>query len=518
MKFEKSMLTTIDSLIRNGKHGIANEHLNHLLHLETPREDMHAVAALARRLSRSEIGISTLNPIVRPSGRKPTIATDQEKTEYAACLIRLGALNEALLLLDTISIQIHPHALMFRAFAHIARWDFKKSGICLEDFIRLSPEASYDVLIAKVNLAVGYVFLEEYHKAIPLLEELCEITQRTGNLLLHSNSLELLAQAFITKGDYSRAEVYLERAENVLVTSDTIDAFFVKKSRAILKLFKNSASDSSLRDIRAIKEEARKRRFWEQLRDCDYSIALATKNKKLIEHLYFGTPFESYRKHMLSKMDFSYQELNNKYKFSVGHNSKQSIIEIDVNTGCSTISDLRLKEGQVPQRLLSLLASDFYRPKRILEIFDGLFPNEYFSPQSSRDKIHQALRRLRSFLDEARVPLVIKEQKGFYSLDAKNDSVVNMICYKEQHLGLKKTYLYQHREQKTLDLLTAFKQSTSSRDFDVVTFARACKTSERTALRHLSLAIQKGWVRKDGAARFTRYQLARFCQALKKNR
>jgi hypothetical protein len=507
MKIEKLAISEIDRLIREGNHAVAEKLLNAILQTEIPREYLFEVAALARRLSRSEIGVGLLNPIVRPPATKQIEATIEERAEYAGCLIRLGIFKEAHSILDTVSPTSHPRSLLFRAFAHIARWDFEKSGACLDAFMKKPGLDPYEVLIAKVNMAVGHVFLEDFKKASVLLDELCVTTLETKNLLLYSNALELAAQTAILSGDYSLAEKLLAQANQALASSDTIDAFFLKKDNAILQLFKSKKNKAGIQSVVSVKEEAKARKFWEQGRDCDYYLAEATKKPEIAMHLYFGTPYESYRRKLLSKLGMSIEDLPDAFAWKL--ESGKKLQKINVQTGENSATDFFLNDGQVPQRLLKALASDFYRPRRMMEMFESVFPGEYFTPKYSVDKIHQGLRRLRSDLTRAKVPLLVIEKSGFYQLASQDGHSVHVICPWNDVPVPAKAFLVRRRDTKVQDLLKDAKRKFAHSEFTATDFARLHKTSERSAVRHLKYAVEKGWARKKGNARFVRYKINR---------
>jgi hypothetical protein len=258
MKAVKDVLLNIDRLIREGEHSLANDLLNQVLQHKIAREFLVDVASFARRLSRATVGVKLLNPIVRPPDTKKMEASIEERVEYAGCLIRLGIFREALLILDTVVPKALPRSLLFRAFAHIGQWDFLKSKSCLELFLQQSDISFYESLVAKVNLALGYVFNGAYADAKLLLDELCETTLGTNNQLLYSNCLELAAQTAILSGEFAKAENLLAKAEKALVSSDTIDAFFIKKDRCILDLYRTKNSKSAIDQIKIIKKSPRR--------------------------------------------------------------------------------------------------------------------------------------------------------------------------------------------------------------------------------------------------------------------
>ena len=510
MKIDNNLFIFIDRLIREGQHAQASRTLDEILQSEIPREFFYQVAAVSRRLSRSEIGVKLLNPIVRPPATKVIVSTDAERAEYAGCLIRLGIFKEAHAVLDTVNPEVFPRSLLFRAFAYIARWDFEKSKKYLEDFMNTKNKDFYEVLIAKVNLSVGLVFLEEYENASLLLSELCEVTLETKNMLLYANSLELAAQSAILGGHYADADNYLSAAMKALTSSETIDAFYLKKDQAILNLFRSKNGKKEIQHLMKIKEEARSRKFWEQGRDCDYYLAIATKNTKIINHLYFGTPYESYRNKLATKLNLKKNDFPKFYSWELSsklekNESKLRAVQFNILNGENNKNDDFLNEEQVPQRLLQSLASDFYRPRRLMEIFEALFPNEYFMPKYSADKTHQAFKRLRSELKRLEIPLVINENSGFYHLSSESGFKVEILCPQDKSPQQKniKNFLIRRQDKQVRALLRKIKK----KEFTATDFARWNKISARTSVRHLKSAFEKGWLERKGKARFVRYKL-----------
>ena len=511
----KNQIDRIDRAIREGRHADANRALDSVLAKQILRDELWLVAGLCRRLSRSKAGVGLLNPIVRPSAKKPVHASDEERAEYAACLIRLGVLNEAHALLDQVSESLVPRALLFRAFAHIARWDFEKSEIALNSLLNHRGAEPYDLLIARVNLGVGHVFLGRYVEAQTVLEEASLIATRNGNRLMHANSLELMAQAAILSHDYSRADAILRSAEILLTSSKTIDAFFIRKDQAILQMLK-AAPASDLSELRKLKAEALSKGYWEQNRDCDYYISTAMRVPKMIHHLYFGTPFPAYRGQLLRRLGWSIDDLPETYRWRLPNqegNRQMTRINLDILTGDNSVGAGVLKVGQVQQRLLAVLASDFYRPSRLVELFNALFPNDYFSPDSSGDRIYQAMRRLRSFFNDQGVPIEIRESSGFYRL-VTNGINVELLCYRDasdiervaKEQKVMQTSLLNHKLLS--DFLCTLAKTAKSHivEFKGEEMASVLGISKRMATRHLKMGVESGLIARVGAARKTRYR------------
>jgi tetratricopeptide (TPR) repeat protein len=508
MKFDKTKLHSIDKLIRTGHHGQAAQLLDEVLATRIPRPHLFEVAGLCRRLSRSQTGIALLNPLVRPSEKKPVEATEEERIEYAACLIRLGGLNEAFRLLESVSPERHASSLLFRGFAHIARWDFLRAAEFLLAFLAHPHHSAYDALVARVNLGLGYVFLEDRKRAAPILREAVESAEAGGYRLLHSNALELLAQAHILREDYAKARQALNEAESLLDSSSTIDAFFIQKDKAVLALLESPDRAASLRALDKIRREAETRGFWEQARDCSYYLAIANPRPAHIHKLYFGTPFAAYRAQLLKKLGLSEAHLPETYRWRLGRSRARDWIH--VQTGENSFTSNHLKDGQVPQRLLAALAHDFFRPRRLLELFDLAFPNEHYSPTSSPDKIHQGIKRLREFLAEAKVPLLIQETKGLYHLACAPDHALDLICPRAQATPAVRSYKLKAEAKRISPLWEKFLRhadATNSDGFTAGELAQVMGVSARTALRMIQYQERNNRLARHGKGRWTRYVL-----------
>jgi hypothetical protein len=71
--------------------------------------------------------------------------------------------------------------------------------------------------------------------------------------------------------------------------------------------------------------------------------------------------------------------------------------------------------GKLMSRLFQALLG---RTLSLLEIHATIFPNEYFFPESSPNKVHQALHRLRAGFRRWEWPLIVEEKGGRYALGA----------------------------------------------------------------------------------------------------
>ena len=141
----------LDTLIRQGKGGEAQLILEKLQDEKIPREWVARFALVARRADRPQFGLRVLNPIVRADRKLPMQATPEEKAEYAQCLIRLGASEEASLLLEGLSVKKLPQVLLYRASAHLTRWEYAEALPLLKFYVKAKGLTPYQRLVGKVS-------------------------------------------------------------------------------------------------------------------------------------------------------------------------------------------------------------------------------------------------------------------------------------------------------------------------------------------------------------------------------
>ncbi len=473
-RMKNESLNEIDSLIRQGQMQLAQERIKAVLHLPGSRSERLKLAELCRRSNLAEAGLRLLSAYVRPAARTPMQATAAEKIEYAAALIRLGAGSEALEILSPLA---EVDAFLFRAFAHIHGWNYVEAIPPLQDFLASARPTAYQKLVARVNLAACLVQTEKHPEATALLEEISRQCKDEKNFLLLGNTLELSAQNAIAAGDYEEAEKFLENAETLRPLKNqkinSFDALYLEKWRAILDLKKQG-----INRLQPIKKIAAGLGDAETIRDCDFHLAVATRNENLFFQLYFGTPYESYRrkiqKHCSIPSTYSYSPQDNAKRF------------IDLQSG-----EPGLKFQQVPHRLLQILAADLYKSQRLPALHGFLFPGRFYNPDSSPGILHQALRRLRFTLAKNDFPLEIVEKHSAYHLAMQGK------------IGLKYEISAISREKLALTRLKGI----SIKSFTAQTAAIALGCSKRSIITLLNNAEPQLLIRKEGQGKNTKYRL-----------
>ena len=489
----KLSLSQIEALVRSGEGVEARAALRALMEKPVPRPLMAKSAALLRRADLPLAAIRLLNPIVHPAGRRVSTASDEEKAEYAAALSFIGAPKEALALLKTVDDKIVPERLLYEAYALISQWDYQGAIPRLAAYVQGRNLGSYQRIVGQVNLAAALVFERRQPQATYLLREIAAETSVRKLRRLHGITLELSAQDSLTRKDWAGTERLLTQAKQFLHGSQAIEAFFVRKWEAILELCRSHGSASSLAALGAVRREALEWRNWECLRSCDLYEAIVTGNDKLFHRVYFGTPFDSFRKWMRFEVADS-AEPPQELVWHPGP-AEPSPVTIDLLTGeIEGESSGRLKRGQLNHRLLVALARDFYRPLRLASLHALLYPNEYFNPVTSPIRIHQAMHGLRHWLETSGVPLTLEESSGAYRLVGGAGLKVPMANGAEDKLTVP---------------LGALRRQFAGKAFSMREVIECLKLPRRSVLRILQGAHGAGELVRTGAGAQTRYLFSR---------
>lgn len=421
LDFEKK-IAHIQQLISRGKLGLARREIKKLTRKKIPRHLILEVATLSRRSHLPFYSIRLLNPYVRLLHPGVSLASAPEKAEYAVSLSQIGAVEEAIELLKGIDTQKYPDVLLFKSFALIERWNYKDSIELLKEYTKRSDISEYQKLVGEVNLAAAFVHEGAYHDSKQLLLRLMHETERNDYRLLHGNVLELLAQNSIQNEEWNEAEEFLKKASHALSGSESVYDLLVRKWKAILDLLKTKGSLASISRLKVIRDEALYKEQWEIVRDCDSYLAIMSLDKELFLKVYFGTPNALFRKGLFDKMKGT-EPPPEQYEWRVPHHPQKSredtttemANKLDLSTG-KTDREGVLELGRLLHRLIIALASDFYRPIRIASLHSEIYRGEYFNPDSSPQRVHQAIKRFKKWCVQCNVPLKIVEKRGTYSL------------------------------------------------------------------------------------------------------
>jgi hypothetical protein len=154
-----------------------------------------------------------------------------------------------------------------------------------------------------------------------------------------------------------------------------------------------------------------------------------------------------------------------------------------------------LKVGQLQHRLLAALVADFYRPIRVAAAYVLIYPGEYFNPVSSPARVHEAVKRLRQWLEAQKLTITIEESSGAYRLVSTAPCSLRIPSITGSPLA---------RHSPIVDKL---RQRWPREGFTIQQASELLKTPARSTLRLLEEAIRAGSLERVGKGRATRYHV-----------
>jgi hypothetical protein len=214
-----------------------------------------------------------------------------------------------------------------------------------------------------------------------------------------------------TDGIWREAQKYLEQAAQ-LSTQFGLDPFLLLKWQALMDFYEKPDDASARNRLEVLKKEALNARDSESARDFDYHVGILAKQKHLLQRVFYGTPFPSFRNRILSKAG-GWLEFPKNYTWALkGRHGPL----LDLGTGQTPWSSQR--PAALLLKVLRILSSDFYRPSRLAAIFANLYPTEHFDPVTSPIRVRRALQRTRAWLGDSEDLLQLHCDKNLYSLRA----------------------------------------------------------------------------------------------------
>jgi hypothetical protein len=480
-------IETINDFIRAGLGHRARRALRQVAGRKIPREKVREVANLARRANLLGLALRLLNPVVRPTGKALRVATDAEKAEYAASLTYVGASEEALTILRGINPRTVPDALLFQAFALFSQWDYAGAIPLLNAYLQTPGLGAYALLVGKLNLLAALVDERRHVEAENVSKEILQETEGKGFDFVRGSAWELAAQHYLFQRQWEKTEECLRQAEAILQESESLERFYVTKWTAILHFLRSGASPIALRRLEQVQEQARRLQHWETVRDCDRVIATSCQDSSLLTHVYFGTPYASLRRHLLDEYGQTVA-LPSSYVWQLDAR-RAADVTLDAFLGEGP-KHRRLKSGQLLHRLLKTLTSDFYRPVRVASAHFQLYPDDYFNPVSSPARVHEAVRRLRHWFQNERMPLTIDELGGFYRLRALGPCAVRV-----------------QREVVEPPWVARLRAQWGEKSFSAPDAEKTLRMTGRSVRRLLKEGLERGFLTRQGNGPATRYAL-----------
>lgn len=490
-----SILVSINQLIIKGQLNVAHKLVASTFKKKLNRSQKLILASLARRSGQALLGLKILYPIVRPKIKNPVAATYEEKAEYAANLVRVGLNAEALNLLNTIPENESYKSLLFKSFAYVSNWDYQLSIEPLEKVIQNKDSSLYDRMVAKVNLAAALQELKQTAKGIHFTEELLDELKNHNFQFLHSTALEIYAWLLIDAQKYNIASKIISHAKSLLEKSTSIDYFLLNKADIILNCLQSKSKKNIVELLLRLKKDAISISHYESIRDIDFWYAKLTKNKNLFRHLYFGTPYQSYKQKIVTECPSVLNE-NSVYVFNAKMQPSKIINPtIDLNLGLMN-GKILLKQGQKLWRLQLEIFKDFYRPSTTMAIYQEVFQGQQFNHETSFNQIHQLLHRLKCIWKNNKLEIGIRiDNNKIYLHGMRN--LIAITTSNDLNVRIKGNPML----QKMYSFFDYHKKINKT-EFTRKEFQEINQLTERTAIRYLNFASSNGMIKNIGNFRY----------------
>lgn len=463
-----------------------------------PREFAADCADIARRIGLFLIGLRILHPYVYSTGPHRVRPTQKELRLWAALLIKLGSIEEALRILEELD-PTDSQVLLFMSFAHISQWDYAKAATCLRQYLKSEELDPYQRTIGQINLGAAYVYLRNGTKARQILSKALVTSNQENWLLLKSNALELLAGTAILNEQWDSAQRHLALAAETL-SDAPLDTLLIRKMRATISLQSGRSKAEAMAEMEGIRYEAVELKHWETVRDCDYHLGLAGKDPLRLNLVYFGTPYTTYKKEVLRAAG-GYFKPAARFSWNPFSPLQEAPRRFDLENGSEIDGPARLEAGGILHRFLIALASDFFRPQYVGAMFSAVYTGERFDPNTSPARISRLVSRLRDWFKENEIPLGIETAELTYRLYGMAPFI--LMVRSDVRLPESKTDL------QRADAIKSLREQWPYQSFSSKEAAEFLNVSARTAQSYLTWAAENKKIRATGAGRAKRYHFAK---------
>ncbi len=407
----KQQSSEIDSLIKTGQWRKAQKALVNLKRRKLPREILVDFAALCRRANYPGLGISVLRPVIYSNSKKlDATVTAAEKVEYAYCLIRVGANQEARHLLSDPLLQGSAEIVAILATLHIKDWNYPAAIPLFCRFLQVKELSEYSRRTGQLNLASCLLFEGKVSEAQTLTTEVLASALFMSHAIFAGTALRLAGTVAFELGEYEAAVAHFEKSYEQFPESNLVDRFLTRKWMGITHFVLSNGDKPSIDEIQDLYREATTWKNWESIRDLDFHIACHRKDEKKLAHLFYGTPYRSYKKKIEGR--FTDLTIPENYEWRLGKSpTPQGKTKAKAKPKKAPVIDWSQAKSRPPepiQCLLSILTSDFYRPFGLVELFEKLFQGEFYQSEKSEKNVYQLVLRAQKWLKKTKTPLTVE--------------------------------------------------------------------------------------------------------------
>ena len=395
-------------LVRSGSLDSLEIKIRRILRLGPNEWERVALADLAVKGHLFNLGLQILHADVFPDDSRHAQGLAEGRMIYAKALIWLGAFGAARRILTAEDLQNRFQALDLLGIAELKRWNFKEASEALERRALLS-EGDEDSRLVSLRLqAQAAAFLPDGEaQSETLFEKVLRDAHPKRNAFFILETHHIRANTRIYQG---RLREGLRDCQHVIARlKETQFQNFVPMLELARKV-----CEGSIRPADATRALNRMRGRWRDfphrmlLRQLEFAIARRLEIREPFIQLYFGSPYAGLRREVLRW---------------IAPSDLPAYVDSPLHQPASSSKDFydpwlffqksaATKKGQLSFRMLSAVASDFYQPTHLLEVFHLLHPDETYSPISSPNRLTQSLHRFKTLFRKTRTGLCIEVQNG----------------------------------------------------------------------------------------------------------
>jgi hypothetical protein len=340
--------------------------------------------------------------------------------EYADCLLKINASGGAGRILGRKDLESETGHFLVKAFYHIHSWDYQNALKVLRIYLQRQDTENYFYFVAKVNELACLAFLELGREARIEAETLLPELKRRGFERLRGNSTEILMQVIlqnIAPEERSRLEDLIRAHSKISFESTAmLDNVHLRKWSLYHKLSENK--DEAVRGLLTLRDQATSNGLSEVVRDIDRTLARATADEELENFVFYGTPYSAF----LGR--FNIRNIRTPINIDIAKDSGLITRPGATKLKVKKSNTFRLEDicqeldYSLTAKVLIAILRDFYRAPTTVEIFDCVYPSEYFHPVSSLKKVNQLVFRLNDQLRAAGYPFILAQKRAGYYIEA----------------------------------------------------------------------------------------------------
>lgn len=483
----------VDELIRQGKFSRARKILTNVKVSRT--FDMASrvlLASLWKRLGEPFKAMKILGSMEKFGASRPSTLEKEKWLEFADCLLKVNALGAVSRILSSDALKSQNRYHLIKSFLFIHSWDYRSGLESLRQYLKTEADDSYSHFVGRINELACLTFLQMVEEALSSAEELLPRLKAKNFDRLLGNSIEILMQLVFQKLDPPQTQ----RLKKLIETFSkfqwedvaVIDQLQLRKWKAYQSLKENKVE--GLQNLRSIREIGISKGLSELVRDIDRMILESGEDKYGEAFLCFGTPYEAFLDHF--NLNANHQAPAVYISWDAKNRHWSFVPEKKISSGKIRVFDVmdycEQSEFSLTSKLFLAVFFDFYRSPSTVELFDRVYPADYFHPISSLRKINQLVHRLNREFKEKKIPFRLIEKDLLYILEGSENHVFKLSLPPSKVVKMNEVELRADKFRKML-----FGEFTLSQALNVT------KMKRRTLQALLKLFIDEGLMARTGS-------------------